>query len=311
MSSLKSVGAVLLLVLVYLVLFTTASQLLMPAELLAKAAAAQTNPAQAGGGILVMACIDITFILGVVVSSRLRGAPLWLLTSAVYWGTKTFTSQLEAWYFMPNVNAALVPALLLMTVPVALVVPLLAVVLFERWGGDSERPAWHVPPMGAGQQAWKWVVLSALVYPALFFLAGYFIAFSNPEVRAFYGGVYEPNFIDHMRTLFRGDPLLYPFEVLRGALWVAMAVAILWTTQSQRWVAGLLVVLLFTLVQNGVHLVPNPLMPATVRAWHFVETVSSNAVFAVLISWLMTRAHFSSGKLEGPHPSAPRLSGAS
>lgn len=312
MSPLKSIGAVLLLVLVYLVLFTTASQLLMPAELIAQAAASGGDEAAAAGGLLVMACIDIAFMLGVVMSSRLRGVQLWLLTSALFWGAKTFTSQLEAWYFMPNVSASLVPALLLMTVPVAVLVPLLTVVFFGRWQGQTESNAWHVPPMGAGQQAWKWLVLSALVYPVLFFVAGYYVAFSNEEVRAFYGGVSEPTFLGHMRAVFRGDPLLYPFEVLRGALWVVMGVALLWTTRGSRWVGGVLVVLLFTLVQNGVHLIPNPLMSPTVRTFHFVETVSSNAVFAVLISWLMSRAHFSGGSKTDHHgPATPRLSSAS
>ncbi|MDP1828069.1 MAG: hypothetical protein Q8L48_32640 [Archangium sp.] len=312
MSPLKSIGAVLLLVLVYLVLFATASQLVMPAELLEKAAASGAGEPSAMGGMLVMASIDVAFMLGVVMSSRLRGAQLWLLTTALFWGAKTFTSQLEAWYFMPNVDASLVPALLLMTVPVAVVVPLLTVVFFGRWQGQTESNAWHVPPMSAGQQAWKWLVLSALVYPVLFFVAGYYVAFSNEEVRAFYGGVFEPTFVGHLSALFRSDPLLYPFEVLRGALWVVMAVALLWTTQGKPWVGAVLVVVLFTLVQNGVHLIPNPLMSPTVRTFHFVETVSSNAVFAVLISWLMSRAHFVGGSKTDHHgPATPRLSSAS
>jgi len=192
---------------------------------------------------------------------------------------------------MPTVSASMVPALMAMTLPVALVVPLLTVLFFDRWKGPVEKPEWQVPPMGVGEQLGKWVLLSALVYPALFFLAGYYIAFSNEEVRAFYGGVYESSFIQHMRALLQSDPKLLPFEILRGALWVGLAVAVLWTT---RWrvVGGLLVLLLFTLVQNDVHLIPNPLMPPVVQRVHFIETVSSNAVFALLISWLMSRAHF-------------------
>lgn len=311
MKPLKSVGAVIALVFIYLVLFTTASQLLMPAELIAKAAASGGNEGAALGGMLVMACIDVAFMLGVVMSSRLGGARLWLLTSALFWGAKTFTSQLEAWYFMPNVTASLMPALLLMTVPVAVVVPLLTVVFFGRWKDQPESNAWHVPPMGAGQQAWKWLVLSALVYPVLFFVAGYYVAFSSEEVRAFYGGVFEPTFVGHMRALFRSDPVLYPFEVLRGALWVVMAVALLWTTRGKPWVGAVLVVVLFTLVQNGVHLIPNPLMSPTVRTFHFVETVSSNALFAVLISWLMSRAHFTGGSKTDHHgPATPHLPSA-
>ena len=65
--------------------------------------------------------------------------------------------------------------------------------------------------------------------------------------------------------------------------------------------------LLFTLVQNDVHLIPNPLMPPVVQRFHFIETVSSNAVFAVLISWLMSRAHFHASR---PGPETPGLTGS-
>jgi hypothetical protein len=303
MSPLKSVGAVLLLVVVFLGLFSWGAQVFLPIELIDRLATHPSNPAQAGGGMLVMAALDVTFMLGVVVSSRLHGARLWLLTSALYWCVKTFTGQLEAWYFMPNISASMVPALMAMTLPVALVVPLLTVVFFERWRGPVEKLPWQVPAMSAGEQVGKWVLLSALVYPALFFLAGYYIAFSSEDVRAFYGGVYENSFLQHMRALLQSDPLLLLFEMLRGVLWVGVGVAVLWTTRG-RLVGGLLVLLLFTLVQNDVHLIPNPLMPPVVQRFHFIETVSSNAVFAVLISWLMSRVHFHASH-HGPE--APRL----
>jgi hypothetical protein len=266
-------------------------QVFLPSELIDRLDTHPGNPAHAMGGMLVMAALDVTFMLGVVLSSRLHGARLWLLTSTVYWLVKTFTGQLEAWYFMPNISASMVPALMAMTLPVALVVPLLTVVLFERWKGPVEKLEWQVPAMSAGEQLGKWVLLSALVYPALFFLAGYFIAYSNEDVRAFYGGVYETSFFQHLRALVQSDPALLPFEILRGVLWVGVGVALLWTTRG-RVVGGLLVVLLFTLVQNDVHLIPNPLMPPVVQRFHFIETVASNAVFAVLISWLMSRVHF-------------------
>ena len=303
MSPLKSVGAVLLLVVTFLIVFSVGAQVFLPIELIDRLSTHPSNSAQAAGGMLVMASLDVIFILGMVVSSRLHGVRLWLLTSAVYWGVKTFTGQLEAWYFMPTISASMVPALMAMTLPLALLVPLLTVVLFGHWKGPVEKIEWQVPPMSLGEKLGKWVLLSALVYPVLFFLAGYYIAFSNEDVRAFYGGVYETSFIQHMRVLLQSDPVLLPFEILRGVLWVGMGVAVLWTTRG-RVVGGLLVVLLFTLVQNDVHLIPNPLMPPVVQRFHFIETVCSNAVFAVLISWLMSRAHFHASH-HGPE--TPRL----
>lgn len=303
MSALKRVAVVLVLIVAFVGLFSISGQLVMPPELMAS-----TPPGselKAVLGLLFMAAVDVAFIVGVVLTSRLRGPRLWFLVSAVYWGTKSFTGQLEAWYFMPNVDAALVPRLLLLTVPIAIVVPLLAVALLGRWSGVEEFHAVRVPHMGALQLTWKWVLLSAVVYPVLFFLAGYYIAFSNDVVRAFYGGEAGATFAGHMRALLSSDPAVWALETFRGALWVAMGCAVLWTTRGKTWSGAGWVLLLFTLVQNDVHFIPNPLMPPTVQLFHFVETVSSNAIFAMLIVALMHRAHV---LVPPAHP--PRLSHA-
>lgn len=303
MKILKRLGALLALIVAFLVLFTMGAQLFVPAALQAKAAA--TDQTGAAAGLLVVAVIDVAFIAGVVLTSRLRGVRLWLLTSAVFWGAKTFTSQLEAWYFMPNVDAAMVPSLMLMTVPVALLVPLLAVWLLGQWSSPTELPAWRVPAMSAVEQVTKWSLLSAVVYPVLFFLAGYFVAFSSEEVRAFYGGVFKDTFFEHMATILRADPKLWLFETARGALWVLFAVSLLWTTRGKPWVGVGWTVLLFALVQNDVHFIPNPLMPPTVQRLHFLETASSNALFAMVIGALMHRAHFGAWHFTSPTSHSP------
>jgi hypothetical protein len=41
-------------------------------------------------------------------------------------------------------------------------------------------------------------------------------------------------------------------------------------------------------VENDVHLLPNPLMPAAVRQMHFIETASSNFLYGLLTAWLLT-----------------------
>lgn len=84
-------------------------------------------------------------------------------------------------------------------------------------------------------------------------------------------------------------PLTFVFEFFRGALWIALAAPVIRTTRGKVWEAGLIIVLLFALVQNDVHLVPNPLMPYSVALSHFIETASSNLIFAVILTWLMAR----------------------
>jgi hypothetical protein len=59
-----------------------------------------------------------------------------------------------------------------------------------------------------------------------------------------------------------------------------------------------------------VHLIPNPLMPPSVQWSHFIETASSNFIYAVILTWLMYRRHsslrdlFSFGRATQPAVSA-------
>jgi hypothetical protein len=75
-----------------------------------------------------------------------------------------------------------------------------------------------------------------------------------------------------------------------GAVYIVdLAAPVIRTPRGKVWEAGLIIVLLFALVQNDVHLVPNPLMPYSVALSHFIETASSNLIFAVILTWLMAR----------------------
>jgi hypothetical protein len=49
--------------------------------------------------------------------------------------------------------------------------------------------------------------------------------------------------------------------------------------------------LLFSLVMNSSHLMPNPYMPPAVRLGHFIETASSNFFWGMLIVCFMHRKH--------------------
>jgi hypothetical protein len=91
-----------------------------------------------------------------------------------------------------------------------------------------------------------------------------------------------------MAVIF-SNPLTYPFEVMRGLLWVLFALPVLATTRGRWWVGPLLAALAFALIQNDVHLIPNPLMPPMVRLAHFIETASSNFIWAWAIGFLLVR----------------------
>lgn len=291
-STLKWTWRVPVLIVAYVVLFLLGTTLLGP-----KLPPPPADESGAAGlGFLAMAAIDTALMLAIVLTSRLHWWRLVLLGAGFFYAVKTFTSQLEAAYFMKNITPDLLPGLFAMTLPVSVLFPALVVLLAGKWRTPAQTPAaWEPAPLGRGELWLKIAALSVVVYPVLFFVFGYYVAYASPELRAFYGDSGETTFLGHMRWALAGDPWVLPFEWLRGLLWIGFAYPLLRTTRGAWWVPTLWVALSFALLQNDVHFIPNPLMPATVRAYHFVETASSNFLWAWAIGWLLSRSHARQG----------------
>jgi len=87
---------------------------------------------------------------------------------------------------------------------------------------------------------------------------------------------------------------------VRALLWVLCALPVIRGSRVNPWWTVLLVGLVFSVPQNIVHILPNPLLPvASVRLSHMIETASSTFVFGVLVVWLLHRGHHSFGDLIG------------
>ena len=77
--------------------------------------------------------------------------------------------------------------------------------LERRLSGRTEQANDPVKPKIRMQTALKVLPLSALVYPALFFSAGWFVAFRSEAVRAFYGGIHGDTIFSHVAWVFTHD----------------------------------------------------------------------------------------------------------
>jgi hypothetical protein len=282
---------IIILTIVMFILFSVGASVFTTDSAMAQQMSPE-DAAASGLMLLIVSFIDTLILAYFILRSRLRGLRLMVVVALVFYGVKTFTSIIEAWWFMTNITPEDIPRLFLMTVPMAVLFPMVAVLILgkaKKGEGVDESPNTRLV-MSIGQLAWKVVFLSVIVYPVLFWTFGYYVAFSNPELVAFYGATHPGSFIAQMSNVWANDPLVFVFEIFRGALWIALAAPVIRTTRGRIWEAGLLVVLLFTLVQNDVHLIPG-VMPPSVRASHFIETASSNLIYAVILTWLMHREH--------------------
>src|SRR6185295_8027511 len=138
----------------------------------------------------------------------------------------------------------------------------------------------------------EWIVRLAIIavaYVIVYFTFGYYIAWRNPALVAYYGGSNSGGFLDQMLRVVRDTPWLPLLQVGRALLWTALAIPVIRLMKGRWWEAGLAVALLFSVVMNTQLLLPNPFMPTTVRMSHMLETATSNFLFGWIVVWLLRK----------------------
>ena len=252
--------------------------------------------------MLIIAFADLCVIAALILASRWTGWKLAIRLAFAYYGAVTFLMQIETWYFLTSITVGpqLLPRLFLMGLPTAFLFVPMAV-----WVLGRGRAATLLPPTASSRiplRRWVWkLAVIAAAYLVLYWGAGYFVAWQNPELRAFYG---EPGealpFLANIAYTLRRDPWLLPFQVLRAFLWVLCALPVARGSRVNSWWTALLVGVFFSVPQNIGHIVANPLIPiASVRLSHLIETASSTFIFVLVVVWLLHREHHSVRDLFG------------
>lgn len=243
-------------------------------------------PAPAGMEIVapVLFCLLAAAVLSwMIVRSQMFG---WRLVAAVFladFGLGTFMLQIESVIFLPrHLPPGFVNRLFAMGAVMGLVAAPAAVWIHRRF---RPSPVEGPVPSGIPSAPGEWIVRLAwlaAVYVALYFLAGHFIAYRNPDVVAYYDDSNVGSFPRQMLKVWTATPWLFPLQALRGILWVACVLPFIVSFRGRPWELPLLIGCAFS-VWLVMLLVPNPYMPESVRMSHLVETASSNFVFGCIV----------------------------
>lgn len=251
--------------------------------------------------LLAVCFLDTIVLAYIILRSRWSGWRLITTVFFVFYGVMTFIAQIESLIF--NIlPPSVLPRLFLMGVLIAAPFSLLAVLVLGK--GKAESTKSNDPNsrliMPVKEWAWK-LALIAIAYMILYSTFGYFIAWKNPAVQAYYGGIDEGNFFAHMRVVFTTAPWLEPFQALRGILWALLALPVIRMMKGRWQETAIAVGMLFAVLMNSQLLLPTPLMPEAVRMAHLLETASYNFIFGYLIVWLLHRHHSSLSDLFRAH----------
>jgi hypothetical protein len=241
--------------------------------------------------LLTVCLLQVMVLTHLILRSRWTGWRLAATVFFVFYGVTTFMPQIESAVFLTRLPPGTLPRLFLMGALIAAPFSVLAVLILGKRKPEAiDTPRNSRLVMPKSEWVWKLAVI-AVVYVILYFTFGYFIAWRNPAVREYYGGIDEGGFVGQMGRVLRNTPWLLPFQILRAMCWVALALPVIRMLKGQWPETALAIGLLFAVVMNAPLLLPNPYMPEPVRMAHLVETASSNLILGVFIGWLLTQRH--------------------
>ena len=152
--------------------------------------------------------------------------------------------------------------------------------------GEKEIPGIDWFELLSMESGIKITILIVIVYPMLYNLAGYFIAWQFESVRLFYT---ESRDIEPFGTMLIENIRsgLYFFQIPRGLIWVLLALPVYYSIQGSYVRKGIIIGLVFATLMNAQHLLPNPYFPSEVSFAHFIETYLSNFIWGFSIAWLL------------------------
>ena len=254
----------------------------------------QIDPAVAGQYALLTSFLFTIALSYPIMRSTWFGWKLILTVAVLIYGIMTFLSQIETVVFLKYlvdiVNPEMIPKLFAQGAIVAALFSPLAVWVHGNMRRGKHHGLQDDPqndPKNDFQESGsaltmpfsQWVcklALLAIVYILIYVSFGQsvFMPLAGDAFQEFYAGLQMPQWI-----------LL--LQAARALIWVALAVPVIRMMKGPRWEAGLAVALLFSVLMGALLLIPQDIMPDSIRMAHFVEVTLSNFLFGWIVVFIL------------------------
>jgi len=233
--------------------------------------------------------LNTWIIMYFIYNSRINGWKLAGILFLVTFGIQYFMSQIESLWFNDSLKLPIngIWAIISGGAVMYLLFAPIATWLTGKFNTGIESQNAQVQ-MQVYPMAIRIILLSVVVWPLIYFLAGYLIAWQFDDVRMFYSGTTDMDpFLSIMKENF--DSGLYFFQIIRGFLWILIGFLVLNTAKGSWIHKGIILGLLITILGSSGLLLPNPVMPYAVRMAHFVETAPSGFIWGIIIAWVFRK----------------------
>lgn len=233
--------------------------------------------------VVLFSCL-LSIVFGLAIfRSRWYGWKLILAIFVTFFGLITVMTHSESIAFLGHmIGSGTVAKFFLMGAIFAGLFAPIAVVIMAK----LRQPAKDISPVQLPNPAiagliWRLAVIG-VCYLIIYNVFGYYIAWKNPAVQAFYGGTDEGSFLQHLASVWVSNPWMFPFQFGRGILWALFALPVIKMYAGSRWEVCMTVALLFSVWSTQL-LWPNPFLPEVVALTHFIETSTSNFLFGWIV----------------------------
>ncbi len=278
---------VLALTVIYAILFIVASTLTSPPAL---STVFTPEQSQASTALLPVVALIYTVTLSyLALRSRWHG---WKLAGAlflIFYGIYTFLSQIETLAFPAVSNrlpAGAVQGFFLSGLILGVPFCALAVWVLGKMRGQADGQPNTRLQMPASEWLWK-LAAAVVLYEAVHFTFGYYVAWRTPGLPQFYGGTDPGTFIGQLANVFRATPWLFAFQVFRALVWAGLGCLIVRMHKGPVWETILATAAAFCILMAGGMIFPNPVMPPFVARAHTIELVTSNFLYGGLLAALL------------------------
>jgi hypothetical protein len=248
------------------------------------------DPVSAFQAFLIV-CVVNSLLVTVLIwtTRRYKGWMKWVSLIVFVFTIQFLLTQMETYFFSKSftISNDQIVSILILGIVASFVTVGVGVLVFEKFD-TTERLTLEFELKNRKTFVPVTLLAGCLVYPLIYLVFGYYIAWQNENLRMFYSGTTQitPLFTQSSQSFSNG---IFFFQMLRGSIWLLVSAPIILMLQHLKIFQYLLVGLFCALLPGILLLIPNPYMPADIALSHFYETTTSNFLWGIVMTYVVNR----------------------
>lgn len=242
--------------------------------------------------VFLFVCLFNSLLVGMLIwaTRDYHGMIRWIVIALFSFVIQFFLPQMETYFFSNSlgIGSAQIASIVIAGLVMVVVTVTLGILLSDKMIKPPARTPMKFTLTTRASVILPLILMTCLVYPLIYMLFGYYIAWQNEALRIFYTQSSEIKpFLNQLTDSISNG--IYAFQILRGSIWFMVSIPLVLMLQPVGRFRHFLFGLLVGLLPATQLFIPNPYMPSDIAMTHFIETSISNFLWGVLISVVVNK----------------------